>query len=385
MSIRIERRDSARDVAPAAWRALAGSEFLYASYPFALVAESDPLFECRYLLAWDGGRLVAALPTYLARGELRPDYDPRRLLLEDDDPDPAPSLLLGGRGGFATRILVAADLAAGERSALLATLAASVDGLAAEVGADVVTALYCDERSAADALALLGPAASAYWITAGLVIEEGPGGFASYPEGLRSYYRRRAIHRERRRFQAAELDISSSSFDDDAVDAAIPLLAANERKHGGHLEPDWFRNRMAAQRRELGDALRWIACRRDGRLVACLTYTLWEDTVYLQQVGFDYERTGDAAEFFNLTIHLPIAIALEVGARAIDLSTEGWQAKLLRGGRAHARWGVARGIDATRAVEVERSRLEPFQNLMTELGEEVPTKRAGTPAGGKEW
>jgi predicted N-acyltransferase len=100
-----------------------------------------------------------------------------------------------------------------------------------------------------------------------------------------------------------------------------------------------------------GDLSHVTLLRLDGRDAAIAISFVLDGTFYQRQLGFDYEVTGRAFEYFFLAFYSPLEYAISRGLSRVDLGIGSYRAKLLRGARVEALGGYARSRGGRSPVE----------------------------------
>ena len=122
-----------------------------------------------------------------------------------------------------------------------------------------------------------------------------------------------------------------------------PLAGNLKRHHGSELGDAHLVRFFARYAAELGDASTAFVCREGGDAVAFSLLSEWEGTVYVRACGFDYEKAGHNAEYFNLCYYMPLGYAIDRDASVLHLSMDAYEAKVLRGATLAPLWSVVLG------------------------------------------
>jgi hypothetical protein len=263
------------------------------------------------------------VPAYRTETIDNPRYD-LGLLFGADLPGArwTPQAILGARAGYANTPLVARD----EDLALWAATARK----AAEHVASAAIA-YLDARSATALTAHL-PSAFTLLTGARCEISLHPGDDWDRHLARLPASRRALIRRDLRTFAAGPSRITVAPLTPDLASRLAPLLVNVQVRHSGH-----------GSLTGAADYLR--GCAADGLAAHSVAFLCWDGpditgfvigyrhgpVLTLRVAGLDYERTRDHAEYFTLLVHEPVRHALAAGLRAVDLGTEGYRTKLLRG------------------------------------------------------
>ena len=358
--VSVERVDSLRTIDSDAWERLTANDSLYVSYPYLRYVETHPDFIPQYLIAENGrGRIVGALPVYSTLGGGSPFYNHFSVFIEpsstgSNETSEAwfPALLGGTRAGYDNKVIVDPSLDGPDRHKVLGELLRAFDEVAGERQVKSSALMYLDRNALAeirpwladDSLVLLTDA------DARLNIQwEGFEAYLSWLPKRRRYNARREIAR----FEARGFEVSNGRLSEWYKDAG-PLQANLVRKYGATVTSDEMTMHLEEQARVLDDASVVFLCQLDGDLVGFSLAYERGSTLYFRTCGFDYERTGSYAEYFNLVYYLPIRYAIENGFSAIRFGPDSYEAKVLRGAQLEPLWSIVAGPDGRDDADWQR-------------------------------
>ena len=325
---------------------LTAGKSIFASYPHMVATEGDAGLVRNHLIATDaGGNLAGVLPTYLSCGEGSWEWDHFvRYIAYDgaEDPEDWYPILLGcSSPGYQNSLLVHPTLPDADRTVVVEALLGGFRELAGGLGAKSASLMYLDEASVAHIAPLLGNNDAVLWSGADAEIRLGWSGFDNYLSWL-PRKQRKEVRREIRKFEAAGFETSTESLGD-CYEEVAPLAGNLKRRHGSEFDDThWIRffERYAA---ELGDVSTVYLSRLDGEAAAFSLISEWEDTVYVRACGFDYEKAGHNAEYFNLCYYIPLGYAIDRGTSTLHLSMDAYEAKVSRGAMLAPQWSVVLG------------------------------------------
>ncbi|MFE9403431.1 GNAT family N-acetyltransferase [Streptomyces sp. NPDC006530] len=358
--VRTTELASVHEVAAAEWDALAGDASLYSSHTWLRYGEELRDALPRHLVAWSGGRRVAALPVHRFTANVPHFYDPAVLFPGAAEPttDGHPLLLGGTRLGYTSEALVAPGtpepLAREALRALLGRLRAARDtegGLAA--------LLYVTDESVEELLPVLDPGDRLVLMDATAIIPVDANGMDGYRERLSSR-RFGAVRKEIRRFEEAgcraEVRLLSECHEQ-----LGPLSAQVLRRYGHPVTDAGESERFTAQVPLFDDNCRILAAYQGDRMVGFTQFFFWGDVMYGRSHGVDDSMARAASVYFNLTYYQAIRYAAEHGYRHLDMSCDSLDAKVARGGHLKPLWAVVLdapwsgpALDRVRAEEKER-------------------------------
>ncbi len=166
------------------------------------------------------------------------------------------------------------------------------------------------------------------------------GGFEGYLRRL-SGSRRRLVRAERRAFAAGGATVEVGRLEPDLVGSLAPLLANVQHRYGSSVPVDQVAEYLhGCQEHGLRDSTVLVTCRYGGDLVGFSLSYEFGAALVVRVVGLDYARVGRHGEYFTLLVHEPVRHALARGLTAVDLGTEGYRTKVLRGAALVPLWTV---------------------------------------------
>lgn len=289
----------------------------------------------RYLAVRLGGHLVGALPCYIDPHGAHSRYQPP---VAPPSPPAATknSWIIGGSpAGYENGILVAAELRAGERTEILRALLAGAAELCAPVSAPGVALGYVSCRDA-DLLRTVHDAWTGLAGPPKAVVNLPPGGFSGYLASLTAH-RRATVRREMRVFSAAGYQCRTGRLSEHVATAAR-LFAQLEGKYGNGMNTDIIQRSLLRQVSTLDDRSFLVTCEREGAVVGCCLLFAWGSKLYGRSVGFDYDSTVGAFEYFNLAVYQGIELAYRLGCGSLHLGMESYDAKTARGAKLFPTW-----------------------------------------------
>lgn len=262
-------------------------------------------------------------------------------------PAPPPfGIMVGGRRGYRTHLLPgSADrvTAAAEALDAVRSLAGSGSGSGSSSGSgsgsgdgSAAVAMFVDDTDVA-AFRAAGVEAPPVLLNLDASLELPPGGWDGYLASL-SRSRRHGVRRDARRFAESGLRVVRRPASECAADAGR-LMAATEARYGHFADTAGLTRAFAEQAAAMGDAAE-VVLALDEREVAtgfCLYYR-WDDTLYVRAVGFDYEASRHAGEYFELMYRQPILSAYQHGCRSVHFGIGSADAKARRGATLRGLW-----------------------------------------------
>lgn len=315
-------------------------------------------FAERNLLVRDGaGTLVAGLNLYTIERATNPLYDPHQVLAPDTDPAAwQPQLVIGGRSGYSNGILATSD----EGYAAVAELAT---GEVTASGCGSAAMMYLgteDTRRMATLIPGTAPVLTGFRCELPVTFDS----FDGYLAGL-SKNRRKHVRRDLRRFTESGCRIEITALEP-YVNQLAPLLANVQRHHGVDIPDELHAGYLrGCARGELAGQAVVFQCFQEDRLIGFTLAYAHHGRLTMRVTGLDYARTEVTGAHFSLLCYAPIRYALEHGVRTIDLGTEAYRTKLLRGGdlvplwslpvRAPGGWTAERAVERTRRLAAELS------------------------------
>jgi predicted N-acyltransferase len=163
-------------------------------------------------------------------------------------------------------------------------------------------------------------------------------GWASFDDYVASLWRKRRwkVRNELRAFAASGLraEVVGGERIPELVDRIAPLFANLQRRYGHDASVESARATILWVWEHLAPLTRVVLVTDAGRVVAFHLLFSAAGTVYAYLVGQTYEPVaGGASPYFEAVFYEPIRLAVAEGARRYDLGSEGYEAKLARGGR----------------------------------------------------
>lgn len=279
----------------------------------------------------------------------------------------SPQLVVGSRSGYANAPMTS------HPSVLPAWVAAAVEAVR-HTGCASAAIPYLEEDAAAEVAALL-PGHPVLLSGARCRITLGHEDFDGYLDRLPAS-RRAIVRADLRSFARGGRSVETSRLNTGHAGTLAPLLAAVQHRHGsavGESEVASYLRGCAAPGLDASTVL--FTCRDGADVIAFTLAYRFGSTLVVRVVGLDYERVGRHAEYFTLLVHEPVRYALRHGLTTVDLGTEGYRAKLLRGAAPVPLWSVllrspARWDDAAVREHNDRARAE-VTGSCADLGPEI--------------
>jgi hypothetical protein len=241
--------------------------------------------------------------------------------------DWSPQTLVGSRSGYANAVL-GTDL----RAWVAVAEQAARDSASA--------AIPYLERQLAAALSALLPGRPVPLSGARCQISLPEGDVDGYLARL-SRSRRGLVRAEWRAFAAGGATIEVDRLAAGMVGVLAPLLANVQHRHGSSVRVEQVAEYLhGCQSHGLGNSTVLITCRYGDEVVGFSLCYEFGSSLVVRVVGLDYARVGRHAEYFTLLVHEPVRYALSRGLTTVDLGTEGYRAKVLRGATLVPLWTV---------------------------------------------
>ncbi|HET7875500.1 MAG TPA: GNAT family N-acetyltransferase [Methylomirabilota bacterium] len=351
------------------WDQLVPGASLHLSHAWLRCVEevAQGRYRAWYLLVVSpGGDVVAALPCYLVENPRHYAlYNPFDVMGCPAAPDGVlgspggsgcpvepgreaffPALLCGSAMAYASALLLDARRPQAERDFALGLLVDEVERLSRQLGARTVAFPYVSETQATRLRAALPAGYAGRLVAAGCLL---PLGFTTFDGYLARFGagRRRAIRRELAQFESGGLRARLRGLEG-CAEALPPLLARVQRKYGHEANLARIGRSMATYARHLGPLSRVFLAERHGDPVGFALFFSWRGRYHARMVGFDYERLGRTACYFNLLFYHPVQQALRERATAIDYGVESYEAKASRGCDLHPLHWLVRPPEAWR-------------------------------------
>ncbi len=148
------------------------------------------------------------------------------------------------------------------------------------------------------------------------------------------------MHRDLRRFAASGCRIEITALEP-YVDQLGPLLGNVQRHHGVDIPDELHTGYLrGCARGELAGQTVVFQCFGEDRPIGFTLAYAHHGRLTMRVTGLDYERTEPAGAHFSLLFYEPVRYALAHGIHTIDLGTEAYRTKLLRGGELVPLWSV---------------------------------------------
>jgi hypothetical protein len=164
----------------------------------------------------------------------------------------------------------------------------------------------------------------------------GCGSYQEFLARLPTRRRRRYRLEEQELRQAAGLRAGVVDLLENAERVAA-LEAQTMIKYGGQPDPEDIRRARVALAGMLPDAVRICAVERDGEIIACAMHVLGPRSVLCLTYGADYGVADRSMSYPWAVFYQPVKMAIAVGAGALRLGLEGFEAKTIRGAVVEAR------------------------------------------------
>ena len=376
--LHVERLSSVIDVDEGAWDQLVTGSNFYVSHAWLSSSSRTWSDWQACLVARDGGgRIVGGLPVQLVRQRTASLYDPAIVFAAAGGAiDPSaifPFLLAGPRSGYCGEIPLAGERAGGAGS-LVALLTALAEA-AAETGARGQGLLFLRHEAAAGVRQPLADAGYTVFVQSFEVRLQVPWTSFDQHVGWLPSKRRNVVRKDDQHPGAHGLRVERTRLA--GHEATIAPLAANvERRYGHSADAAALERTLRGQTAACG-AYSVLFLLMDGdRVVGYSSHFEWRGTLFLRSVGFDYEHPHVRGAYFTLALYEPLRYAMERGLTELHLGTEGYQAKVLRGGLVWPLWAAvqapplgepeARALvqaGRARALEMEAALNRPVQGL----------------------
>jgi predicted N-acyltransferase len=142
--------------------------------------------------------------------------------------------------------------------------------------------------------------------------------------------RRWAIRADIRNFERSGMTVHVEG--PDALDDRLAQLQSNvQRKYGHRGNLDRIKLGYSRIKHYLAPQVRVFVARRGSDTVGFALFYELDDVYYCKQVGFDYQRLGNDACYFNVLFYEPIRQAISKGIQLIHYGSESYEAKMGRG------------------------------------------------------
>ncbi|HEX3778643.1 MAG TPA: GNAT family N-acetyltransferase [Pseudonocardiaceae bacterium] len=323
---------------------LTANRTFYVSRPWLRAVELQHRDRTAYVICRDrAGTLRGVCPLYWGIPSSRGFYDAFGHFLhrsggEFDLGDWSPAHVIGSRAGYSCEFLVDPATTPNEQREVLDLLLHTAQAHAREAGAASLSALYLNERGAAQLRDVLPAGQECYVAGAGCVLDVR---WSSMDEYVRAMGRDgKTIRREMRVFASKGYTIVESRLGE-WVDIAAGLFAQLERRYGHEDSAEDEAVELRALAECADEHSRVLAIRDGARVIGLVLLFLWDGVVYVRSAGFDYAAMNNAFEYFNLGYYETIRFAIRHGYRQLDFGMATYRAKLARGVRLEPLWGVS--------------------------------------------
>ncbi|MFC8223969.1 GNAT family N-acetyltransferase [Streptomyces sp. NPDC057362] len=318
----------------------------YVSRPWLRAVERLRSPDVAYVTHRDADSVLdGVLPLYRQRPSASSPYDAFGTFLQHAGgfraADWSPSLLVGQSSAYSNEFLTAPTP---DAQAVLQEMLHAADDKRREWGMSALAALYLNESGVRQISGIEGMSAS-------LVCDvecEIDITFDSWEAYTRSLGKKRGwlVRREARLFQEAGYRVSGQRLSE-LLDTSNDLFTKLQQKYGDNTSQEERAHYLRVLADETDDHSRLFVMRcGDDVLGVCLTF-LWQDTMYVRQLGLDYERLAGVGEYFNLAIYEPIRHAIEHGFTRVHFGRSVYDGKMFRGAAARpllgACWSAAAG------------------------------------------
>ncbi|MGW1978078.1 GNAT family N-acetyltransferase [Streptomyces sp. NPDC001889] len=338
----------------AGWDRLAATRSFYLTANWLRFVDADGGAEPHYLSSRRGDGLSAGLVAHWNPDEGHQDYRAPRVLGQPRDA--GPMLLLGGRRGFRSDVLLpgvpqgrSAVPGPGRATEELAALLGAAAGAVPEAGGrwwwpnlptDAATEVIAAARTLTP-----GIAPGLHLLRADCTVETVGAGLDDFVGALSPKQRRTNARREIRRFAESGLEVRRMSLSD-IWERGAPLLGQVQRKYGHDMSDERLRGFLGRQAEHLDREAVVFAVHDGGRLIGFSLCYEAGDELALRLIGFDYPRLPGADEYAQLLLYAPLRYCYERGLTRLHLGTSSYDAKCRRGARVRPLWAVTSGGSA---------------------------------------
>jgi uncharacterized protein len=347
--MRLEVHRSLAAIPRAAWNSLADEAGLYASYEWLTAVEATTRGYSRYLLAYDGGRVVAGLPVYFVTEDLNDYYDPRSVF-RNAVPGPAGFYCLAGsRSGYSNEPLLAPAMTEASQREAVSSLLAGLDELANREGCGHSFFLYLNERGRRRIMACAGGARPVLGYSGDAWADATGGCFDDYLARL-TQTRRKTTRKEIRRFTDHGLWITRTD-PREHLDLIVEFAGRVDAKYGVDISPE---DRLLDFQRQciaLGDRGILFICHRQKAVLGVALGYVWHDRLYMRMSGFNHDLAPGAYKYFNVVIYEPLRYCYEAGLRGVHLGAGSHRAKAARGARITPLTSIALPVAGTSVID----------------------------------
>lgn len=194
-----------------------------------------------------------------------------------------------------------------------------------------------------------------------------PAAFSSFDEYVSCLpsSSRSIVRRDLRRMRESGIETTWHSFPDARLDAYPSMVTSVQRRHGDSVSEEAVAGYIEQFRREdFRDSTRFIEVRREGELAAFSFGVVHGGGLHLRVFGCDYDRFGDAREYFAASVYGPLEYAITHGLEFVHLGITSYRPKFLRGATLAARHGLVVSADG-------RTPPQPSERPWAALGDDA--------------
>jgi predicted N-acyltransferase len=325
------------------WNALAqGEDFTLTTPMLALTERARPKTACYFLYRDQTRTALGALPMYLMAESTtvssyhRPDLILRRVAGTQSDlqglgaQELLPAAFLGSHQPASARLLIQQALSSLQQRACIIALLTAAEAQARDWG---VRSLCCPyvapgHEVLREVFSERGyvPFPGAWFALLDIRWSD----FAGYLNAL-SGHQRRIVRWERRKVAAAGFEVTTAPLDEEIVPRLEALKSNVARKYHGEPSPERGDSVLAVAARERpGEPIVTLA-RKHGEIVGFGLCYRYQDQLYCEQMGFDYEQIMGTHLYFEVAFYQLIDYATTHGIRRLHYGPEAYRAKRLRG------------------------------------------------------
>ncbi|MET7573531.1 GNAT family N-acetyltransferase [Streptomyces sp. NPDC005492] len=340
----VEEVGPASSVGAAHWATLSAGHSLYSGPDWIRHADLMRDGVPGHLVLFEGDRPVSALPTYTFEGTRPFYYDPDAVLGlhraegsdDESDGDRPPVCVAGTRLGYTSEFLTGALTDPGRRAHAARALLDAFRRRCADRG-EPGAMLYVTDDSLALVLDDLVPDDQVVLMDGSVDLVVPSGGLDGYRDVV-GKSRWKQFRHEMRRFESEGCELRILPMGDHLEEmGALAHQVSLRYGHDMTLQAEIEKLRDQAER--LKDCVVMAAFRK-GEMVGFTQFFLSGSTMFARGHGVAEEYGRRASVYFNLTYYAAIRWAAEHGYERIDLGPDSFDAKIIRGGRLHARWAL---------------------------------------------
>lgn len=367
--VEVRTATAAAELDALGWRALvADADFFFLPEWLAFREGVPPRGAPAYFLAYDRGRLVAALPAFLYGDDAGPArYTRADLVLRAaathargwnpswDDALCAvmPNLSCGAPQIGFSRPLFAPGVTPGARAAALDALLRHVERAGPELGAATTAFLYVDEDDEPLRASLRAHGYVEFDSDRRCELAVEWTSFDGYLAAF-GHKRRYAIRRDERRLDEAGVVTEVVPLTAGLAPELAPLIANVDRKHTGVAQPDEDEEAALLDLvRRFGDRVVVSLARAQGAVRGFALFFRHGSRLFARDVGFDYEFQGKLPLYFAVLFYEPVRFALRERVGVVDYGVGSVGDKASRGCRVVRELGYLRSPDVTVTAAIE--------------------------------